>query len=120
MARLRKASFFFSILFLASAILYSICVLRIPRPFNIAFVVLVFLILFSFKTYIVVDAFVTARKLGKRFQLKPYNSWHYYLLAAAVAWPLSEIVFKGMIAQAFTIPAASMAPTLQTGDHIFS
>jgi signal peptidase I len=62
---------------------------------------------------------VIARKLRKSFEPKPYNSWHYYLLAVAVSWSLSEVVFKGMVVQAFKIPAGSMAPTLQSGDHIF-
>jgi signal peptidase I len=112
-----KGIVLFSILFLAPAILYSICFPQIPRPFNIA---LPFLILFSFRIYIIIDAFVVARKLGKSFELKPYNSWHYYLLAVAVSWSLSEVVFKGAMLQSFKLASAGMAPTLQTGDYIFA
>jgi len=112
----KKGIVFFLILFLASPIVYSTFFAQIPRPFNIA---LPFLILFSFRIYIIIDSFVVARKLEESFEPKPYNSWHYYLLAVAVSWSLSEIVGKGMIFQAFKIPIEGMAPTLQIGDHIW-
>ena len=72
--------------------------------------------------YILVDAIKTARRQREIFQPKWYNRWYVYLailgLVAFIIQPTASATIRKVGVQAFTIPAASMQPTLLVGDHI--
>ncbi len=68
------------------------------------------------------DAARLARGRGTGYQLRGYNRWYVYL---GIGVLLLACLFVGadalrtFVVQAYKIPAASMAPTLLVGDHIF-
>src|SRR5262249_22613833 len=71
---------------------------------------------------ILVDAITTARRQRETFQPQWYNRWYAYLailgLVAFIIQPTASATIRKVGVQAFTIPAASMEPTLLVGDHI--
>ena len=71
---------------------------------------------------ILVDAIKTARHQRETFQPHWYNRWYVYLailgLVAFIIQPTASATLRKVGVQAFTIPAASMQPTLLVGDHI--
>lgn len=87
-----------------------------PRaPLNIAIPLSTFIATFL---YILVDAMITAKRLGSLYRPRAYNKWYVYLAAIAlVAWVLQPIVRDGAV-QAFKISRGGMADTLVAGDHV--
>ena len=67
------------------------------------------------KGFSVVDAFTGARRMGM-MELKRYNRWYIYLAISLVPMGFSELV-KYPTAS-YSIPSASMHPTLLTGDYV--
>lgn len=86
-------------------------------PYNIFVPALIWL---SVRAAIVVDAVVTARRVGEHYHLKALNTWYVYLGILVLAL----LVYDGIgniptryYAKAYRMPAGSMLPTLMTGDH---
>jgi signal peptidase I len=70
----------------------------------------------------IVDAALDARKL-KKVELHPYNRWYVYiaiiLFHALMIGPLQKRLIT-YSTSAYSIPARSMIPTLETGDRLIS
>lgn len=87
-------------------------------PYNVALPVLLGI---AVLIAIVRDAIYVARRQGGHYQFKAYNKWYLYVAFASVCYFIIEPIGKDasrQIAQAFKIPAVSMAPTLLVGDHV--
>jgi signal peptidase I len=70
------------------------------------------------------DAGAIARRTGPDYRLRWYNRWYVYLgIAALGALTWQPWIRRWMIAnvaEAFTIPSESMAPTIAAGDRLFA
>lgn len=68
------------------------------------------------------DCYKTAKKNNISYVLKPYNKWWAYLFLyiffGILLTSLSQNYTRKNLIQAFKIPAGSMLPTLEIGDHI--
>jgi signal peptidase I len=73
--------------------------------------------------FILIEAVRSAIKF-KSIELKSYNKWYIYLiiflLSNVAVVPLLRWTVKNNIAQAYKMPASSMAPTLLVGDHLIA
>lgn len=74
------------------------------------------IVLLSIRVANVIEAFLTARKIGE-MELHIYNRWYIYssVLVIAIA---SNIVFEHPIGT-YSMPSGSMIPTLIIGDHFY-
>lgn len=117
----RRAVAFFAVNFALYVLLLAI--LSVPafqssRAFAAAAMVLVTAI--GIRVYVIVDAYRGAKSAGE-FLLHRYNRWYVYLVAVAAGAGLHLAVeFTPIHVKSYRIPAASMAPTLITGDRIFT
>lgn len=66
--------------------------------------------------FALIDA-VKKAKAAHPYELKPYNRWYVYVGVLLLPSILSSGV-KTVFVKAYTIPAGSMLPTLEIGDHI--
>lgn len=68
------------------------------------------------------QAWRLARRVGKSYRLKEYNSWYVYsvlLMMGAFGSALGiAFVLQERIVQAFVFPSVSMQPTINSGDRI--
>ncbi len=82
------------------------------------------ILILVFLLYILIEAIITARRLGSNYQRKTYNKWYIYLIVYAIASFVSELALtpltKSCIIQAFRIPSGGMEDTLLVGDFIFA
>ena len=80
---------------------------------------LIILIDFIFKIYVIYDAVKNAKKL-KNYILKPYNSWHYYLIIiigiVTITWFYDYNTIVGV--KSYSIPTTSNEPTIKVGDKV--
>lgn len=70
----------------------------------------------------VVDAAVTARRLGAGYRRRFCNRWYVYLAWCFLAyWGVKGVVlgWSSQVAQSFYIPSGSMEPTLLAGDYLY-
>ena len=67
--------------------------------------------------YIIIEAFITARKVANSFILRPYNRWYIYLIIYIIYLILPDPKFEYGY-KTYKIPAESMQPTLDIGDHL--
>ena len=88
-----------------------------PPPFNIALPVFIYL---AVRVAIIADAFVIARRLGDRYELKRFNKWYVYVvfLLGLFFYQTAEKAVLRSYMQAFKIPSGAMVPTLLIGDYI--
>lgn len=111
---LRYYSYFW-LLVVASLLMLA---LAIP-PFNIAIPILTFV---SAYLSILIEAIITARRLGDTYQPKIYTRWYLYLLAIAISGfvvqPALTYAIRGALVQAYKLPTGGMLPTLLIGDRI--
>ncbi|MGL1932228.1 MAG: signal peptidase I [Desulfotalea sp.] len=80
------------------------------------------IILISIAFFLFIDCYKTAKKAEKNYVLKPYNKWwtyiSLYIIFGILLSSLSQNYTKNNLIQAFKIPAGSMLPTLEIGDHL--
>lgn len=90
-------------------------------PLNIVLGVLVVL---SVYLGIPVHAAFAARSTATNYRLRPYNRWYLYLgalaLSAFVLQPAVYAFLKARIVEAFRVPSAAMAPTIEVGDFLYA
>jgi signal peptidase I len=65
----------------------------------------------------IVTAFLSARRI-REIELRSYNKWYIYLAVGLALAVLSEIVPVRVGFAIYSMPARSMLPILQPGDHI--
>lgn len=79
---------------------------------------------FGMYAYIIWDAVVTARRIGKEFTPRRYNKPGMYLVVFMVCGMLVGNLFsifaKAYVVQAYKIPSASNAPTILMGDRLLA
>lgn len=88
-------------------------------------IILVFLLLsLALYVYSMVDAFRTAKRLGKNYGLKPFNQSYIYIVVFIIGY---FFIFGGLLhytrkhlMESFYIPSQSMLPTLLEGDVLFA
>ena len=89
--------------------------------FSLILVICSVLILVGGFIYAVIDAFFIAKRMDSPFVLKEFNRWYIYLLfiVVSISYPtnLSSNI-RSHIIQAFTIPSASMVPSILKGDYV--
>ncbi|MCD4722456.1 MAG: signal peptidase I [Desulfobacula sp.] len=89
--------------------------------FSLILVIFSVLILVGVFIYAVIDAFFIAKRMDSPFVLKEFNRWYIYLLfiVVSISYPtnLSSNI-RSHIIQAFTIPSASMVPSILKGDYV--
>ena len=83
-----------------------------------------FLLLIAGFVLVMADAARTARRAPRPFVPQSYNRWFVYLtlpffFGPPVTVPL-EALIKWHLYEAFSIPTASMAPTILAGDYIYA
>ena len=69
----------------------------------------------------VVDAFLSARRIGGSYQLKDYNRWFAYILfyiAFSGGYVFSSLYVRDNLLQAFRVPASAMFPAIWPGDRL--
>lgn len=116
----KRATIFFAINFTVYLLLNALTSSAAIRS-SIAFFVAAVLVVLWVGYYLLVvgDAWRGARRTGQ-LELRRYNRWYVYLLAVACAAGLNFIVgFTPIHTRSFSLPAASMVPTLIPGDRIF-
>jgi len=77
-------------------------------------------ILIGYTIFVMVDAFINAKRL-QIIKAKKYNKWYLYLLIILINISLIQPLLEQFIippVKSYKIPAQSMAPTLMVGDHI--
>lgn len=84
------------------------------------FVAAILLVLWlGFFLLVLGDAWQGARRIGQ-LELRRYNKWYVYLLAIAGAAGLNfAVAYTPIHTRSFSLPAASMSPTLNPGERIF-
>lgn len=87
----------------------------IPAPANIIASFALGLVCF---TYVIYDAVVVARMNRNDCQLRAYNRWYVYLGILIISSFVVQPTIRLFVMRAYVIPAASMAPTLEIGDHV--
>jgi signal peptidase I len=99
----------------------SIIFIKIQLTLPTLFILLLFVI--SLSVTILFDVYKSAKKQPKEYVLRYYNKWWFYLVVyvaySFILFPLAQNFTKENIIQAYKIPAGSMLPTLEIGDHIF-
>jgi signal peptidase I len=89
------------------------------QPFNVIFMVLVFI---SIYIYAIMDSVRITRSLKYGYVLKKYNKWFFYVVVLfvylIVIQPFFSNLTKHFIVKAYKMPSGSMEPTLLVGDHI--
>jgi signal peptidase I len=81
-----------------------------------------FVVMLTIIVYAIVDAALTARRIGPRYQFKEYNRGVIYLLfiVVSVSYPTNLAnTIRDHILHPFKIPSQSMAPSILPGDRIF-
>lgn len=74
----------------------------------------------SFLVFVVVDAYLLAKR-NRQTTLKGYQRWWVYVLlfvALGIANNAAAYVIRSFVMEAFVIPSRSMSPTIQPGDRI--
>jgi signal peptidase I len=118
-----KGAFLFALLALVPALSAWLAIAVVPAALSL---VIVSGVLVALGVYVVsvVGAYRTAAALGERYILRPYNQPHAYLalFLAGYFFVLSPSVQHTREAwvELFTVPSASMTPTLWPGDRLFA
>ena len=83
--------------------------------------VLLWFLIIVFYLYVLISAFLLARK-NKAYKLKKFNRWYIYLVMFVVVSVLSSLfsayASNIMGAKLFRIPSGAMTPTLHVGDYV--
>lgn len=76
----------------------------------------------AYFVYNLIDAVQTAKRNALFYSPQKINKWYVYLaflfLASFIIQPITEILIKRNIIQAYKIPSSTMAPTLRPGDRL--
>ncbi len=116
----RRAMAFLIIAFLSIAVLNAIAS-SVSIWSSAAFIVggILAILTICFYLFVIIDAYRGAVRVGQ-LELRRYNRWYVYLLVIAIAGGLhTAIDFSPIDGHAYSIPSASMVPTLVPGDRIF-
>lgn len=112
-----KKGFLFLAIELILPVIYGLTKLGV---FFIGFISIL-LIGFSFRIYVIYDATKNARNL-KKYKLKPYNTWYYYLAIIIGIYTLLWFYDTNSIVgvKSFKIQSTSSEPTIKVGDKIIA
>jgi signal peptidase I len=113
-----KGLFFLLLAILAYPALFILLEIEITLASLSAILWLVLLI----SAAIIISCYSTAKKQPDEYELKLYNKWWVYIslyaFSSFVIAPISQNYSRNHIIQAYNIPAGSMLPTLNIGDHL--
>ena len=73
----------------------------------------------AYVLYIIIDAVVISFR-SKRFTLKPYNKWYFYLFFLFLVLGMNaynSMIIKSFLMEAYKMPSGSMLPSVLPGDH---
>ncbi len=117
--KLQKGIIISFLLLLLSPALAIFLKVTFTKTILLCFVIILIAIVYLLFT----DCYKTARKSGTNYVLKPYNKWwayiFLYIIFGLILSSFSQNYTRNNLIQAFKIPAGSMLPTLEIGDHIF-
>jgi signal peptidase I len=105
---------------LSVGMLAAVLAIGISWPLERWLYVVLIAIPLTFQVFIMVDAFVIARRT-RNAPLKPYQRWWFYLLAIFAFWVGNQaagLSARRFVAEAFVVPTRGMAPTIRPGDRI--
>ncbi len=87
-------------------------------PIMIIMLLFLFVILaFSIHIYSIINAYRTAKN-KELAPIKSYNRWYFYVVFLLSFWTIGILISESSLLKSYKIPASSMEPTLQIGDHI--
>jgi len=93
-------------------------IVKITKIALLCLVAIPIIIIFIFFT----DCYKTAKEYNISYELKSYNKWWVYLslyiFFGIILTSLPQTYTRNNLIQAFKIPAGSMLPTLEIGDHL--
>lgn len=114
--QLRRAMVFFALEILAVVLVATIAtsLLSFHGVMILYFWVLIYV---GIKFFAVIDAFISARRIGV-VELQRYNRWYVYLSVFLVP-VIFQMVFEIPVAS-YSIPSGSNQPTLLVGDYVFA
>jgi signal peptidase I len=80
-------------------------------------------VILGYRTYVLIDSSIGARRQADGYSLKKYNRWYVYaglaVLVIIVIHPLIINMSRAAMIDAYIVPTESMTPTLYIGDCIF-
>lgn len=101
----------------------AVIALFLPPAFTVVMIGLSLLITIAVWLYGIIDAWRAARDLSA-YSLKPWQTTGAYvlvfILCNLIVLPLVLRYVQKNLVQAYSIPSASMSPTVQRGDYIFA
>ena len=110
------------ILFFAQAILLAIFLPLALVRLSLTILILLVISGFAYFVYCLLDAIRIARENKFGYRLKKYNRWYIYLacwiVASLIIQPVTEVLIKKNVIQAYKIASGAMIPTLLLGDRI--
>lgn len=109
------------ILFLSGYLMFSVLAL-LKLQYSLAGLIIIFLTEIAYALFVAIDAFIVAKRKGDT-ELKSYNRWPIYILLTLVFWVLNSTVGNAIqqniySLKAYKIPAGSMIPSVDIGDHL--
>jgi signal peptidase I len=103
-------------------LVWSVVVLQLTMAVPVHGVRIALLLLLPLgRAFVAWDAARVTWPVRKRYVLRGYNRWYVYALVIVAATILGEVARAGVVrfvARAFSIPTATMEPSLLVGDHI--
>ena len=94
----------------------------IKTEFTLLVLLIMLLLAIGIPIAILIDTYKTAKRQPENYTMKSYNRWWVYLGVfigySFIFIPFTQHYTREHLIQAYKIPAGSMLPTLEIGDHI--